>query len=349
MDTDPSTPSVRATNECRPVPDRAGPGPDGGHLLAAVGFDQTHSELYLRLLERPDAAVNDLAGLLDLPTARVRRVLRELLDAGLVSRLVGTRGRYVAAPPEHAIGALVARRNRELEELRSQSRHLASRLSTVTPGRAGEMIQLVEGADAVGQHLARMQQAAEDEVLIVDCPPYLHGRPMDNDPELQALRRGARYRAIYDTDMFTDSNHLDHMLRYVAQGEQARGLPRVRMKMLIADRRMAMVPLSFRAEESATRILVHPSPLLDALVLSFETLWQEASPLAGSSARADELPEVDRQLLSMLAAGHKDRAIARAMGVTERTVGRRIHDLMRVLRAETRFQAGLQAARHGIL
>jgi len=63
----------------------------------------------------------------------------------------------------------------------------------------------------------------------------------------------------------------------------------------------------------------------------------------------EKVDEQDRRLLSMLAAGYKDRAIARALGVTERTVGRRIQEMMQSLQAGTRFQAGLQAARRGWL
>jgi DNA-binding NarL/FixJ family response regulator len=46
---------------------------------------------------------------------------------------------------------------------------------------------------------------------------------------------------------------------------------------------------------------------------------------------------------------YKDRAIARALGVTERSVGRRIQEMMQSLQAGPRFQAGLQAARRGWL
>lgn len=55
------------------------------------------------------------------------------------------------------------------------------------------------------------------------------------------------------------------------------------------------------------------------------------------------------RLLSLLSSGMKDRAIARARGVTERTVSRRISELMADLDVTTRFQAGVPAARRGWL
>jgi DNA-binding NarL/FixJ family response regulator len=50
----------------------------------------------------------------------------------------------------------------------------------------------------------------------------------------------------------------------------------------------------------------------------------------------------------LLAAGLKDEAIARQLGVSLRTIHRRTGDLLDRLGARTRFQAGMQAARQGL-
>ena len=83
------------------------------------------------------------------------------------------------------------------------------------------------------------------------------------------------------------------------------------------------------------------------------------SPVVGSrvSARAVAPPgDVSRpptheeaQLLDLLRQGLKDRAIARALGIGERTVQRRLSRLMSTLGAKTRFQAAINAVRRGWL
>ncbi|MFE9401096.1 hypothetical protein ACFYNY_04880 [Streptomyces sp. NPDC006530] len=50
-----------------------------------------------------------------------------------------------------------------------------------------------------------------------------------------------------------------------------------------------------------------------------------------------------------MAAGFKDRAVARALGISERIVIRRIQELMATLDATTRFQAGVRARDAGWL
>ncbi|GIH06363.1 transcriptional regulator [Rhizocola hellebori] len=341
------------TDSAGPPLSRAGPpiyAAQMPSLLEPVGLAQIHSDLYLDLLTHPRSTAADLASRLDIPIPRVRKALQKLLDVGLASRLVGTRNNYVAAPPEVAVDALVTKRTQQLEQLRLNAHELALRVrSVLPPAEPSELIQLVEGREAVLHHLARMQLGAREEVVIIDSPPYLFGQPVVNSEELQALNRGVAYRCLYDAPGLADAGHLDQVMECIAAGEQARSLPSVRMKMIIADRSLALVPISFSAAETGTRILVHASPLLDALVLCFESLWAQATPIGAVAASPHTVSEQDKRLLSMLAGGLKDRAIARTLGVTERTVGRRIQELMAQLKATTRFQAGLQAARRGWL
>ena len=64
-----------------------------------------------------------------------------------------------------------------------------------------------------------------------------------------------------------------------------------------------------------------------------------------SGPRGSERTFLLRQLLS----GAKDEQIARTMGLSLRTVRRRIAELMIELGADTRFQAGAEAVRRGWL
>jgi DNA-binding NarL/FixJ family response regulator len=57
----------------------------------------------------------------------------------------------------------------------------------------------------------------------------------------------------------------------------------------------------------------------------------------------------ESELLQLLQRGLKDRAIARALGIGERTVQRRLSRLMTTLGAKTRFQAAINAVRRGWL
>lgn len=320
-------------------------------MLEPVGLGPAESALYVALIDQPHMTIGELSARTDHTAAQLRRPLARLMDSGLVTRLAGSPARYVPAPPDVAIDALVVRRRQELENLRATARDLGKRLESAPSGQAAGLIELIEGEEAVRRQLARIQLSAETEVCIVDCPPYMTGKPMDNPPEWQALARGVRYRSIYHTPAIADYRRLEEIHRYMAEGEQARALPDVHMKMTIVDSRIALIPLSFDAAETGVRIIVHQSPLLSALVACFDMLWDRATPLGPDPGRTPttEPSEADRQILTMLAAGMKDKAIARALNIAERTVTRRLTELMSTLDATTRFQAALQATRRGWL
>ncbi|MEH1126371.1 helix-turn-helix domain-containing protein [Micromonospora sp. CPCC 206061] len=68
----------------------------------------------------------------------------------------------------------------------------------------------------------------------------------------------------------------------------------------------------------------------------------------GAASPAEVAPDGPTcALLGLLAAGLTDEAIARTLGVSLRTIQRRIHDLLLELGVTTRFQAGLAARERG--
>jgi sugar-specific transcriptional regulator TrmB len=325
------------------------------YLLEPVGLGESDNKVYLAMLDTPRRTLSELADRTELPAAAVRRCLGRLIDVGLATKMLTRPPRYLAAHPEVALEALVVRRERELQELRVAASELALRLEDMPSAGPGDLVELIEGEEAVQHQLAQLQLDAREEVLIVDAPPYLQGTPVQNQEELQALRRGVTYRCVYHRPALELPGHFEQLTECIRAGEQARTLISVTMKMQIVDRKVAVIPVAFTPTETKSRLIVRASPMLDALLQCFESLWEKAipvpspgtdlptgEPLSGPSTR-------DQLLLSLLSTGMKDRAIARTLGITERTLSRHLRDLLIALEADTRFQAGIQAARLGWL
>ncbi|GAA1985185.1 helix-turn-helix domain-containing protein [Catenulispora subtropica] len=207
-------------------------------------------------------------------------------------------------------------------------------------------VEAVDGIAAGQEAVERMQRAARRELRIIDMPPY-HGTAENYAAQevLQAARmaEGIAYRVVYSRAACDDPVAGPNLVRMVERGEQARTLADPPMKLVLADDDLAAVPLP----ADATVLLVRPSALLDALIHLFEALWRLAVPV--SSDADAPLDERDRLILTLLATGATDDAIARRVGVNRRTVVRRVSALQGRLGATTRFQAGLQAGRRGWL
>lgn len=150
----------------------------------------------------------------------------------------------------------------------------------------------------------QLELSATEEVLGIDKPPY-SADPHSNPEEIQALRRGVRFRVIYDKSALEYPGKLSGIRQLMSSGEDARMLNDAPMKRAIFDRRLALVPLALDVPEDTAALLLHSSSLLNALVTFFEQLWAESTliPLGGSSESTmpnDDLSSDDRELLVLL-------------------------------------------------
>jgi hypothetical protein len=94
--------------------------------------------------------------------------------------------------------------------------------------------------------------------------------------------------------------------------------------------------------------VVHRSGLLDTLLELFDTHWQRARPIGSTGPATPGRPSAGDLLPpQMLQAGYKDQATARRLGVSTRTVTRRIATIASALGLETRFQVGVEVAKRG--
>ncbi|MFJ8640427.1 helix-turn-helix transcriptional regulator [Streptomyces sp. NPDC093610] len=160
--------------------------------------------------------------------------------------------------------------------------------------------------------------SASEEVALLDRPPYATSQPDGMPAPLdvaEPVRRGVRVRVAVDRE----------------------GL---------SFRRVTLLPTD-AADPTASALVVSDSLLSNALVPLFEAVWERAVPIG--SVTHDRITDEDRELLTMLASGLKDEAMARRLDIHVHTVRRRITRLMHALNAETRFQAGVQAALRGWL
>jgi sugar-specific transcriptional regulator TrmB/DNA-binding CsgD family transcriptional regulator len=321
-------------------------------MLQALGVTEPDEALYRVLLRTPGTTADDLAETACQAVATVRRGLRRMEELGMVTRLAGSPVRFQPTRPDVAVEVLVALRRRELAEAQDAARSLMEEIAPEQRGGQEVLVEIVHGRQAVAHRFMQMEQAVTGELLVLDRPPYSQAVDQASASEYELLARGVKVRGIYAVEGLELPGRMAELDHLVAAGEEARVSRLVPMKMAIADRKVALLPLSYeRITEQA--MVVRGSTLVDALVALFEVLWQLALPLSAGASGASEAqgPLLDgaaRRLLSMLAAGLSDKAIARELEISPRTFSRQLAALTDALGAKTRFQAGAQAAKHGL-
>jgi DNA-binding CsgD family transcriptional regulator len=312
---------------------------DGSGALAVLGFTPAEQAAYELLVGRSPAHLRELAPLWT-RSEDLQRILSTLEERGMVSTASEPSGegvRYAAIAPAVALRSLLLD---NMERLEATRRHVLV-LEAAYHARPVEHlestpVEVVTGERAVRQRLIQLHRWARHQVRRLDRYPYLDtGVSGRTDRDLVQ-------RTVYDRSSLDHAGALVAVERRIRGGEQARILPQLAVTLHVADDRLAVLPLT-----ELTALVVHPSALLDALITLFEGLWQRAVPLRSPidlSARSEHTTADTQRLVTLLLSGVTDAAIARQLGLSHRTVQRRVAALMAEMGTHTRFQAGVQAA-----
>ncbi|WP_053695846.1 LuxR C-terminal-related transcriptional regulator [Streptomyces sp. NRRL F-5755] len=316
--------------------------------------DSDRGRVYRLLVSHPHESAARLAARAGLSETDVRTVLEELADENVVVTTASEAAdaSWEAAPPTQVVEALLQRDDALRTALRQTGTEL-ERLYRSARRDAGHYsaLEVVEGPARMLAVSRQLQKAARQQIRVIDVPPY--SGTADHYLTQETLQRermaaGVVYRAIYHGSAFDDPIAWPNMARMIEAGEQARTLDDPPMKLAICDSDLAVVTLAADDHSGVMSLLIRPSSLFQALSNVFESLWRLAVPVSAAGI-GTQIDARDRQILTLMASGATDDAIARHLGVGRRTVVRRVSSLLNRLGATTRFQAGVQAARRGWL
>ncbi len=346
-------------------------------MLTAGGRDDGRNELsgaeeavYVELCRLGPSTVAELAAALALSSAVVLQALVGLDSRALAHRPANSGAgegsdddggghraaggdrtrvapaRWSATAPDVALQHVLRDREAELAGLRAGITRLLDdyhRSRGLRDPSLGDLVEVVTGREDIEQLWLALLDGAREQVAILEKPPFIQLDIVG--PELAVLARGVPVRSVYERATLLQPAKLAEVRALVAAGEQAGTAVGLPFKLALVDFRWGLLPLAPGTELSGA-LVVRPSPLLDALLQTFEAQWARAVPVPAPDPQSTDSQV---ELLTLLAAGMTDERIARRLGVSARTVQRRVSALMSGLGASNRFQAGVQANRRGLL
>lgn len=321
-------------------------------MLDVLGLDATEEGAYRRLVALPSASAEDLASAMTLSVAALATALTALESKGLVARSTGQRDHFVASPPSLALGSLIVQREEEIRRAQLELGRLTEQYRGSVADRTGtDVVDVVRGPQAVADRFAQMQRGASTEVVALVKTSVAIVTAEDNaDAEDVAVARGVAYRVVLERSAFERPGFMDRVVESIEAGETVRVTDALPLRLVIADRSLALLPLAPTASDSGGgALLVHESGLLDALLHLFDLVWASSHEVLPSGAiqPADQIDDVDARILTLLLAGLTDQAIGGQLGLSLRTVQRRVASLMDRAGVVTRFQLGHEAAVRG--
>lgn len=332
-------------------------------MLQVFGVSQDAESVYREMLRLPEAGVAELADSLGVAPDEVRARLDELAGLSLVEPDgPHTRsGRFLALPPEVAVEVLIAREEDRIaslqRELEASREHVGDLVDAFVESRSlGADAGAVEQIDVPSVVRSRLfqlsREACATACTIIPGEAFSASATQSSQRlDLELLARGVGVRIIV-SEVSTSSEHWSRYLRVVSgQGALVRVHPAPPMLLVVIDSEVSVVP---NEERRGGALLLRGRSLSAPSVALFEEVWSAAAPLSGSGPGLEpdgpELSEARvRQVISLLAQGHKDEAISRRMGVSVRTVRRMVSQAVDHLQAQSRFQAGVVAAQRGLV
>ncbi|GGJ49162.1 helix-turn-helix transcriptional regulator [Streptomyces brasiliensis] len=332
-------------------------------MLEAAGVSHVQESVYRLLVTSGRATVDDIVQRTSLSRDETVRVLDTLTTMGLASHTDGAPRVFRAVPPDVALLPRIKSGADALDLARVEAARLIETYQdTMRRHDAGQLLEVITGAEALRRLLRQIQTNARDEMLWFCKAQYVAMPSGTNREEFEALARGVTYRVLYEKAFFDDEGAVDNVVAGVRAGEVARSVPHLPLRLAVADRSVAIFPLvpggPNGSPDEPTTALVRDSNLLSALIALFESHWDDAVPLdvddtgrleADDTNPSAPLSPTDRKVLSLLVAGVADKAIASQMGLSRRTVQRHIQRMMEHAGAGTRMQLAWQAARRGWL
>lgn len=320
--------------------------------LAFLGLDADDEALHRLLGPFAGEDLTTVAANLELEPDELRTRLAPLIACGLV-RLAGTQ--LLLDPPAQAIGAVLADQADTVRAIAEGLDRLGVALPTLTgalpePGPPGPLVEgeLRVGGDPRNLLTSWMDGSTGDLLWMRPDQWRMPEEPRMVAAVARAIESGRRSRAIYPVRVLEDAPQA--LAQRIEVGEEVRLVAEVPSRLAIIGDAGALVPEVW-GETNNRRVLVRQPGLRAALTALFEELWSRGVVLPGATpgGRRTPLDRLDnrRLLLDQLAHGAKDEQMARTLGISLRTVRRRVAELLDELGVESRFQAGAEAVRRG--
>jgi hypothetical protein len=311
-------------------------------------------ELYRRILRSGPSRLAPYAAALGWSLSLATESLESLILARLVRETAD--GLVLVEHPRSALERLVGNeeakldlRRRELSDARAsigkftaEHRAAGSSGGWALTQPAWEIVSPQMAASIVEQTLRSTSGLIRTSIRSLDVGPGLDHEAARTGQA--ALAGGREQRAIYPFAALKDAAGRRWAQSWADLGEQQRVSETPPSEFAIFGGEVVLAAAEWRSVESDFVIIRDPM-LIAAFTAMFDYAWELALPMPGISSDIAE----DRQLLSLLASGFKDEAVARYLGWGLRTVRRRVAKMMDDLGADTRFQLGAAAQRRGLL
>ena len=322
-------------------------GPEERHLL-----ETTASRIYSNAVAHGSLAADDprLAAGTD-----QRPALDLLVEIGLL-RLDEGESRYVPIDPATIQSQIVVPLGQQGAELITESAKWADAFTELgqtfrsAPRAAMNPITEIHGVENINNYLEATINDCRIEMLTAQ--PYGKRRAttlaVAEERDVKALERGIKMRTLYQHSARHSPATREYVADIVARGAEVRTCDEFFRRLIVIDRKVAVIPAS--DDNYHVAVAIHDKSMISYLVDVFDRAWERARPfnISGDQAERNIAEDVRAMTIRLLVEGHSDPASAKRLGVSTRTYAGYSAALKDEYGVQTRFQLGHAMGRDAV-
>jgi DNA-binding CsgD family transcriptional regulator len=323
--------------------------------LVRWGLSPDADLVYRTLLTFGPRGIRDLAIDLGMSIRRARTAVEELAavrgarphvsaSSRTPSRRLPAEPDWRAAPAAALLAELRRRKPRVVDMADYTRRHRAMLGSVALPGGtypAGLRANELADRTTTRQRIAELVAAERHELLALhperSFAPDAAAAALPLDRQL--LARGVRMRTCGVPPDDGDASCAAAQ-ELAGLGAEYRERADVPLKLMVFDRRVALLPVDPLDLEAGTFEIDHPA-VVGALIILFDQLWSTADDPRRRGVPPIVLTPREQAVVGLLAEGHTDSSAAQHLGISQRTIAYTLRALMDRIGVENRFQLGL--------
>lgn len=253
--------------------------------LLSLGLTEYESKVYLAMLEKHSSTASELSKLSGVPRTRIYDILDRMARSGLCIELLGKEKKYQAISPDAAIQRFLEFQKAEFAVKEKTAATLADDLKArfekgLLNNDPLNYIELLRDPQQVSRRVMDLVTNAQKEILVFVKPPFSNPKKeleRQNEESIKAIKRHIDIRALYELPKTPEEVQwmLGQIRRSASEGEKARVIDRLPIKMVVVDERKVVFAMEdfLKAKTYQTSLVIEHHALALSLKILFETLW----------------------------------------------------------------------------
>lgn len=249
--------------------------------LVKIGLSKNESIVYCNLLRQQCFTATEIAKISSIGRSRVYEILGALINKGLVFERQGKVRKYEAINPENAFSAIIDSEKKRIKMMSKLKDELIPyfRNKKKDPSPL-DFIEVYSTGKTIFNRYEELEYASEKFVYSFCKAPYVMDtdRVYINDAQLESMKRGVKYKSIYEPGERDFTTFIKQMEYDVEMGEEIRIMDKLPIKMHIYDEKAVMFSMinKINPEMNLTYMVVQHSDLARTLLGTFEYYWEKA-------------------------------------------------------------------------